>query len=476
MDEPTLANAFEPFFSTKSDGRGTGLGLSIVRTVVERAGGFVRVESARGEGTTVRVYLPRIALGTVRRKGDPHEPDETCVGRVPRHLLAGARRLRRGRHLGAIPGVGIGILGVALAFGLTVVTGMYAFGDLSGGHFNPAITLGLATARRFPAARGAPVLGGAGGRRHRGVADPLPHRPRRRRSSAPRPAASRPTATATTRRAATTSARRFLSELVMSFMFVMVVLGSTPHDGLHGLRAACRSALALTLIHLISIPVTNTSVNPARSTGPALFAGGWAIGQLWLVLAGAARRRRARRRRVSGAGRRPPAPAARRRRPTSQLRDAPRALTERGGRPGKLRFRRGKRAQNVRPSSDEEVAHILPPWVRAISWAMNSPRPRPSWCEAARSPERIEDRRELGAGDAGAWLCTMMSASPPRSNARTVTGEFGVSVQEPVGDQVGDHPGEPVGVPLAVEVAVVLELDLAARMREVHLVDHARRR
>jgi aquaporin Z len=179
-----------------------------------------------------------------------------------------------------IPGVGIGIMGVSLAFGLSVVTGMYALGQLSGGHFNPAITLGLATARRFPArevipywvaqvagaivaalvlyliAHGAPGFSAvASGFASNGFGDHSP--------------------------AGYNLGASFLTELVMSFMLVMVALGSTHATGFKGF-APLAVGLALALIHLVSIPVTNTSVNPARSTGPALFAGGGAIGQLWL--------------------------------------------------------------------------------------------------------------------------------------------------------------------------------------------------
>jgi len=179
----------------------------------------------------------------------------------------------------SFPG-GVGMVGVALAFGLTVVTGMYALGAVSGGHFNPAFTLGLATAGRFPmrevipywvaqligaivaaailylVANGAPGFDmassgfasngyGAHSPGHYGLPACL------------------------------------LSELVMSFMFVVVVLGST--DAMASKQfAPVAVGLALTLIHLVTIPVTNTSVNPARSTGPALFEGGWALEQLWL--------------------------------------------------------------------------------------------------------------------------------------------------------------------------------------------------
>jgi aquaporin Z len=179
-----------------------------------------------------------------------------------------------------VPGVGIGILGVALAFGLTLVTGIYALGALSGGHFNPAVTLGLATARRFPTSEVVPYWAAqvAGGIVAALVLYLIAH-------GAPEFSA------ATSGFAANGYGTRspggydlgaaMLCEIVMTFMFVVVVLGSTHSTAFRGF-APLAIGLALTLIHLISIPVTNTSVNPARSTGPALFAGGWAVGQLWL--------------------------------------------------------------------------------------------------------------------------------------------------------------------------------------------------
>jgi aquaporin Z len=178
------------------------------------------------------------------------------------------------------PGVGVGILGVALAFGLTVVTGMYALGAVSGGHFNPAITLGLATARRFPAnevlpywiaqligavvgatvlwliARGAPDFDvRASGLAANGFGA---HSPGHYNVGA-----------------------SLLTEIVLTFLFVVIVLGSTDR-GAYRAFAPIAVGLGLTLVNIIGIPVTNASVNPARSTGPALFAGAWALGQLWL--------------------------------------------------------------------------------------------------------------------------------------------------------------------------------------------------
>ena len=179
----------------------------------------------------------------------------------------------------AFPEVGIGLLGVSLAFGLTVVTMAYAVGHISGCHLNPAVTIGLVAGGRFPAAKAAPyvvaqVLGAivAGGVLYEiasgkagfdvsggfasngyGVHSPGGY----------------------------SLAAAALTEIVMTAMFLFVILGATAKDAppaFGGLAVG----LALTLIHLISIPVTNTSVNPARSTGPALFVGGWALAQLWL--------------------------------------------------------------------------------------------------------------------------------------------------------------------------------------------------
>ena len=179
----------------------------------------------------------------------------------------------------AFPNLGIGFVGVSLAFGLTVLTGAYAFGPVSGGHFNPAVSIGLCAGGRFPwrdlplyviaqvvgAAVGAGVLyliasGKSGFDASAGFASNGygEHSPGGYSLSA-----------------------AALTELVLTFMFVVVILGSTHRRAPVGF-AGVAIGLALTLIHLISIPVTNTSVNPARSTGPALFAGGWALSQLWL--------------------------------------------------------------------------------------------------------------------------------------------------------------------------------------------------
>lgn len=175
--------------------------------------------------------------------------------------------------------VGIGLLGVSLAFGLTVVTGAYALGPISGGHFNPAVSVGLWAGGRFPAKQLLPyivaqVAGAivaaavlyciasgkagfdlAGGLASNGYGDHSPGK--------------------------YSLAAALVTEVVMTFMFLIVILGSTHSRAPVGF-AGIAIGFALTLIHLISIPVTNTSVNPARSTGPALLVGGWALQQLWL--------------------------------------------------------------------------------------------------------------------------------------------------------------------------------------------------
>ena len=179
----------------------------------------------------------------------------------------------------AFPQVGIGLLGVSLAFGLTVLSGAYALGPISGGHFNPAVSVGLWAGGRFPGSQLASyiivqVLGAvfgaavlyliasgkadftlAGGFASNGYGAHSP--------------------------GGYSLLAGLVTEVVMTFMFLIVILGSTHTRAPVGF-AGLAIGLALTLIHLISIPVTNTSVNPARSTGPALFVGGWALEQLWL--------------------------------------------------------------------------------------------------------------------------------------------------------------------------------------------------
>jgi len=179
----------------------------------------------------------------------------------------------------AFPNVGIGLLGVALAFGLTVLTMAYAIGHISGCHLNPAVTIGLWTGKRIPASDILPyivaqVLGaiaGAGllyviasGKAGFNVAKGF---------AANGYGVNSP--------GGYTLLACLVAETLLTFMFLMIILGSTDARAPKGL-APLAIGFGLTLIHLISIPVTNTSVNPARSTGPALFVGGWAISQLWL--------------------------------------------------------------------------------------------------------------------------------------------------------------------------------------------------
>lgn len=178
----------------------------------------------------------------------------------------------------AFPELGIGFVGVAFAFGLTVLTMAYAVGGISGGHFNPAVSVGLAVAGKFPSASLLPYIvtqvvaavfaaaalyliasGKAGfeigGFAANGYGEHSPGG------------------------YSLTSA--LLIEVLLTFFFLIIILGATSHRVPAGF-APIAIGLGLTLIHLISIPVTNTSVNPARSTGQALFVGGWAVQQLWL--------------------------------------------------------------------------------------------------------------------------------------------------------------------------------------------------
>ena len=176
------------------------------------------------------------------------------------------------------PGLGIGFLGVALAFGLTLLTMAFAIGHISGCHINPAVSVGLVVGGRFPASELLPyviaqVLGGIagaavlyviatgqpgfemGGFASNGYGE---HSPGGYNLTA-----------------------ALVTEVVLTFMFLLIILGATDKRAPVGL-APIAIGLGLTLVHLISIPVTNASVNPARSTGVALFEGGWAISQLWL--------------------------------------------------------------------------------------------------------------------------------------------------------------------------------------------------
>ncbi len=179
----------------------------------------------------------------------------------------------------AFPQVGIGLVGVSLAFGLSVVTMAYAIGHISGCHLNPAVTVGLAAGGRFPAGQIVPyivaqvvgaILGAAllyviasgkagfdlaGGFASNGYADHSPGK--------------------------YSLVACFIMEVIMTAMFLFVIMGATHGKAPAGF-APLAIGLALVMIHLVSIPVTNTSVNPARSTGPALFVGGWAVQQLWL--------------------------------------------------------------------------------------------------------------------------------------------------------------------------------------------------
>lgn len=180
------------------------------------------------------------------------------------------------------PAVGIGIAGVALAFGLSVLTGAYALGAISGAHFNPAITVGLAVARRFSSKEVLPYvaaqLAGAflGAFILYGIATGAPGFDAHASGFAANGYGEHSPG-------GYGFAAALIAELVMTFMFVTVVLGVTDtRTPTLKAFAPIPIGLALTLIHLVSIPITNTSVNPARSTGPALFAGAWALSQLWL--------------------------------------------------------------------------------------------------------------------------------------------------------------------------------------------------
>lgn len=179
--------------------------------------------------------------------------------------------------------LGIGLLGVALAFGLTVLTGAYAFGHISGAHFNPAVSFGLWAGGRFPAKDLLPyifsqVLGAAfAGWILLQIASGSPDF-----SIDPNAAGTfASNGYGAMSPGGYSVAAAFLCEVVMTAMFLVVILGATHKRAPAGF-APIAIGLGLTLIHLISIPVTNTSVNPARSTGVALFAGSGAISQLWL--------------------------------------------------------------------------------------------------------------------------------------------------------------------------------------------------
>ena len=179
--------------------------------------------------------------------------------------------------------LGIGLLGVSLAFGLTVLTGAYALGHISGGHFNPAVSFGLWAGGRFPAKDLAPymvaqTLGAiAAGFLLFQIASGRP-------DFVIDPTAAGAFASNgfdTLSPGGYSAAAAFLCEVIMTAFFLVIILGATHRNAPAGF-APIAIGLGLTLIHLISIPVTNTSVNPVRSTGVALFAGSGAIGQLWL--------------------------------------------------------------------------------------------------------------------------------------------------------------------------------------------------
>lgn len=179
----------------------------------------------------------------------------------------------------AFPNVGIGLLGVALAFGLTVLTMAFAIGHISGCHLNPAVSIGLWAGGRFPAGKLLPyiiaqVLGGivAGAILYL-IASGQPGFDVNAGFASNGYGAHSP--------GGYSLLSALVTEIVMTAMFLLIILGATDSRAPQGF-APIAIGLALTLIHLISIPVTNTSVNPARSTGVALFAGSWAIEQLWL--------------------------------------------------------------------------------------------------------------------------------------------------------------------------------------------------
>jgi aquaporin Z len=179
----------------------------------------------------------------------------------------------------AFPGLGIGFLGVALAFGLTVLTMAYAIGHVSGCHLNPAVSIGLWAGGRFPTGDLLPYIASqvagaicaaaalyiiasgktgfdlSGGFAANGYADHSP--------------------------GGYSTGAAFLAETILTFFFLWIIMGATDPKAPQGF-APIAIGLGLTLIHLIGIPITNLSVNPARSTGPAVFVGGWALGQLWL--------------------------------------------------------------------------------------------------------------------------------------------------------------------------------------------------
>ena len=179
----------------------------------------------------------------------------------------------------AFPQVGIGLLGVSLAFGLSVLTMVYAVGHVSGGHFNPAVTVGLCTARRIPGRDVVPYVAAQ-------VAGAICGAAILYFIASGKVGFSTSTGFAANGYDAYSPggyslAAALVAEVVMTFFFLTVILGATNKHAPQAL-AGIAIGLSLTLIHLVTIPVTNTSVNPARSTSQAVFVGGWAIRQLWL--------------------------------------------------------------------------------------------------------------------------------------------------------------------------------------------------
>jgi len=179
----------------------------------------------------------------------------------------------------AFPEVGIGLLGVSLAFGLTVLTMAFAIGHISGCHLNPAVSVGLWAGGRFPASQLLPyivaqVLGGL-------AAGAVLYLIASGKAGFDVSAGFASNGYGAHSPGGYTLLAALVTEVVMTMMFLLVILGATDKRAPQGL-APVAIGLCLTLIHLISIPVTNTSVNPARSTGVAVFAGGWAVQQLWL--------------------------------------------------------------------------------------------------------------------------------------------------------------------------------------------------
>jgi len=179
----------------------------------------------------------------------------------------------------AFPDVGIGLLGVSLAFGLTVLTMAYAIGHISGCHLNPAVSIGLWAGKRFPGNQLLPyiiaqIIGGL-------VAGGVLLIIASGKAGFDASAGFASNGYGAHSPGGYSLIAALVTEVVMTMMFLFVILGATDERAPQGM-APIAIGLCLTLIHLISIPVTNTSVNPARSTGVAIFAGGWAIEQLWL--------------------------------------------------------------------------------------------------------------------------------------------------------------------------------------------------